>query len=400
MKMRIGLFPALPLAGWLLLVGMLCDTRTYAANDDEDAAPVEEAAQANDAVDAQPAAQDDSAEARPVPPNNAAFDDIWGDESDDAIPSAAGVTANTEWEVVDQPPNTMPDNIGDDAPTVRRVTRPANASVSPSTIVAGRPVAAGSTPWQAEIYAPDSALRQSSGTGANTPKWLRKHICSGALIAVDWVVTAAHCITQDDVDRGFRVRLGAEDISDDSDGVTFRIDHLVRHANYSTTDRLTAPNMYADDIALLHIVQPQPANAAPLRPIDLHGVAVDADTPVTVTVWDKVSALESQEQRAVLMKNNMLAMANASCQQLPGYGAQRIHNGVFCASNPRRKTCTGDSGGPVVLTDGSPRLVGIVSWVRHACTQGSEPGVYTRVAAYTDWIERAMRLPPGTNSLP
>jgi Trypsin len=239
-------------------------------------------------------------------------------------------------------------------------------------------------PWQAQIYYPGTAKRwvakiPPQGT---TGLWKLQHYCGGALIAQDWVVTAGHCIDQDMVESGYRVRLGQEDISQPG-GLDYKIDRIVKHTN---------SNMYNNDIALLHIVadKGQPArNRSQIREIPLAGgTAPNTGDAVTGYGWG-VTKDGGEIAHALLMGVTLSTEDQVECaKKLPG----KIHPAVVCAIPPRGsatgiKTCRGDSGGPLVNQSG--QLVGIVSWGSTRCADDSAPDIYVRVSSYASWIKVA-----------
>lgn len=289
------------------------------------------------------------------------------------------------------------------APTARPGTRPKDDDEDIPYAYGGRPVSALSVPWQAQIFNP----KVQPDPKNPRPTWQRSHYCGGALIAKDWVLTAAHCIDQGLVDYGFKVRLGVSDISK-GDGITYRIDRIVRHSRYldkveGVPSPPNPPNMYFDDIALIRIAEdgaPKRRDPAKIREIALNRQPLAGGTPVTVTGWGAVGSGDTQAASAAILRVDLRLMDTAVCQRRPDYGTRKVHDRVFCAAHPTRSTCRGDSGGPVVLTNGAPVLVGLVSWGKKTCAGDGRPGVYTRVDQYVAWIEQAMKLPPGRNALP
>ena len=61
-----------------------------------------------------------------------------------------------------------------------------------------------------------------------------------------------------------------------------------------------------------------------------------------------------------------------------------------------KDSCTGDSGGPIILrelTDDPYVQIGIVSFsVGNECGAKNLPGVYTNIESYLDWIDSKLEI--------
>lgn len=248
-------------------------------------------------------------------------------------------------------------------------------------------------PWQAEIY---SNFNFPEEERAQKPLWELAHRCGGSLIAPNWVLTAAHCINQDQVDRGWRVRLGTLDIASGR-GTTYKIDRMVRHGRYDA-------DSHANDIALVHFVadsQTDSANPGKTAPIRLNGSLradrpVGPGTPVTVTGWGKTSDAPDAPSTHELMEADLTTV---DCNSVEAYKGLTTKS-MLCAGAEGKDSCQGDSGGPLILTSGEPVLVGIVSWGK-GCAEAGRPGVYIRIDRkhYLRWVRRAMRADPSKNAV-
>ena len=230
----------------LILGAALVISGAAFAQDPEPESEAEATQQQDDEPEAAPApaAADDSDDADDADDDDDAGDDEYADVeqpaeyADDAIPTDTQLDpTRTSWDVVEFEDDG--DNQEDveeaphpgvrepeDMPTVRPHSRKAPPKSKGEQedflrSAGGRPIPDKGAPWQAEIYGPFEMERFPEKSRVGKALWQLQHYCGGTLIAHDWVLTAAHCIDQDMVNAGYRVRLGAEDISRDK-GLTLQ----------------------------------------------------------------------------------------------------------------------------------------------------------------------------------
>lgn len=225
-----------------------------------------------------------------------------------------------------------------------------------------------------------SVVRVESSTG---------ELCSGAVIAPDLVLTAAHCVLERAqyrvvaVDRRFRPR-------------AIRAIAAAMHPAFvaGTTPR-TQPGV---DLAILKLAEPLGRDFVPLDPRAAGGVG--KGQPVDLAGFGVVGEGMKGTAR-VLRETRLVSLGNL-----------QVANRVLVVADEERRAqitgagaCRGDSGGPILAGGpGGYRLLGIVSWSSGALISrnGSACGgltAVTPVAEHAGWIAaRAAdlrRLPPG-----
>lgn len=264
---------------------------------------------------------------------------------------------------------------------------PAPAPASDS-IVGGQET---TVPWPWMVYLDQG--RQEIELGDN-------QYCGGSLIAPTWVLTAAHCVNDPNLDPLLTtVVVGRRAMSESTSGERIQAMRILVNPHYG--DR-------GDDVALVELER---APADP-QPVKLAGPAESGlwapGAMATILGWGATQ--EDGSASDVLLEARVPVVADDSCGRAyadPSWGFDA--DIMVCAGYPEggTDTCQGDSGGPLAVqaADGSWRQVGVTSF-GEGCARGGYPGVYAEVGGplLRDWIAgyvpSAVGTPPATPAPP
>ncbi|XP_051943143.1 uncharacterized protein prss56 [Hippocampus zosterae] len=250
---------------------------------------------------------------------------------------------------------------GQRSSSARNVTQPR------SRIVGGSPAPPGSWPWLVNLQL-DGGL-----------------MCGGVLVESSWVVTAAHCFAGSRGESYWTAVVGEFDITKtDPDEQVLKVNRIIPHPKFN-------PKTFNNDIALVELTSPVILSDR-VTPVCLpSGMEPPTGSPCLVAGWG--SLYEDGPSADTVMEAKVPLLPQNTCKN--ALGKELVTNTMLCAGylSGGIDSCQGDSGGPLIYQDrisGRFQLHGITSW-GDGCGEKGKPGVYTRVSAFSDWIQVEMQ---------
>jgi secreted trypsin-like serine protease len=267
----------------------------------------------------------------------------------------------------------------------------ADGSAQPK-VVGGSTASVSTYPWQAAVVF--SPAKRSGNAH-------QRQFCGGSLLTSRIVITAGHCVANNDPDctiacvlndpggdhtsnldpNDVDVVLGRDTLTNATQGAEFGVQAVKLGTDFDGSFGSGA-DVPRFDAAYL-VLSSAPAGLSPIKIAGTdEGALWDPGSPVDISGWGQTS--ESGSTADTLQAASVAVIPDPTCSG--DYGSDFDATTMVCAGfqDGGTDTCAGDSGGPLeaALQGGGFRLVGITGW-GDGCAEPDAPGVYTRVAGPT-----------------
>ncbi|MZF89346.1 trypsin-like serine protease [Streptomyces sp. SID5643] len=263
-----------------------------------------------------------------------------------------------------------------------------SSGTAPSTIdpkiIGGTETTLSSAPWMAQLWYHDD--RDTPETGDDV-----SFFCGGAVVAPTKILTAAHCLRNDNRDYNWQAhgavvtgtaQLPTTDSSGATDlhgGTATAVQRQWWQWGYDPVDREVAK--YESDLGMLTLAVP--VKATPIRMVT-HGdtASYAAGTQAKLYGWGRTTST-GQDLSPTLRTATLTLRSDSTCSGV--YDTAFAPGRMVCAGTQSgtdtgtTAACNGDSGGPLIV---GGRIAGVVSWGTKDCVTQGYYSVFTRMSAY------------------
>ncbi|KAM9225932.1 kallikrein-1 [Dugong dugon] len=244
------------------------------------------------------------------------------------------------------------------------------ASPIQSRIIGGWECQKHSQPWQVAVY------------NYNKPE------CGGVLIDPKWVLTAAHCTSEN-----YQLWLGVHNLEEPEETAQYaQVSGSFPHPGYNISPLKNNPLYpgvdYSHDIMLLRLKEPAQITDA-VKVLALPTTEPVVGSTCIASGWGSIDP-DGKSYPDDMQCVDLKLLSNDVCASAH---PQEVTEYMLCAGQMEggKDTCVGDSGGPLVCND---MLQGITSWGHDPCGTPNMPAVFTKVILYKEWINETMENNP------
>nr|XP_002712439.1 serine protease 40 isoform X2 [Oryctolagus cuniculus] len=219
-----------------------------------------------------------------------------------------------------------------------------------------------------------------------------QHICGAALIASNWVVSAAHCFQRSKTPGDYRILLGYNQLSNPTSfSRQMTVNKLFVHKDYDKFHR------FGSDIALLQLHLQADFNSHVLPAcVPKANFSLHVDTACWISGWGMLTEdaflprpFQLQQAKLFIMENDLCDSFFTPPPDVDPSEVARVHDEMICAADFRNppSICRGDSGGPLVcFLNSAWYLIGVTSWSA-PCFPPIGPSVFSKISYFHDWIK-------------